>query len=382
MSPSALFVTTVSITLEAFLLPFAEHFREQGWRVDAMANEAPGNPQVAASFDHAIDVEWGRSPFALSSLVRAAPTVRRAVAEGEYDIVHVHTPVAAFVTRFALRRARSKTNTSVIYTAHGFHFYRGQAAAQHHLYAGLERTAAAWTDYLVTINREDFEAAQRFRRIPAGRVRYMPGIGVDIEKYGVALSPSDITGLRSDLGLRDNDFVLTMIAEFIPRKNHALALEALARITRPDLRLLLLGTGPLETALRETVERQGLGDRVVFAGYRQDVPRVLGASDAGLLVSKHEGLARSVLETMAAGLPMIGTDTRGISDAIGARAGWIVPRGDAAALAAAIEEALDDPDETRRRGAHARERATREFALPRIIHAHQELYREVLASGV
>jgi hypothetical protein len=104
MSPSALFVTTVPITLEAFLIPFAEHFRAQGWRVDALANGATGNPHIADVFDNRYDVAWSRNPLAPRNLLGTSAEVRRIVAEGGYDIVHVHTPVAAFVTRFALRR--------------------------------------------------------------------------------------------------------------------------------------------------------------------------------------------------------------------------------------------------------------------------------------
>ena len=103
--PSALFVTTVPITLEAFLLPFADHFRAQGWRVDALANGAASDPRLAGRFDERFDVAWSRDPLSPSNFLGAAGTVRGIVEAGGYDIVHVHTPVAAFVTRYALRRA-------------------------------------------------------------------------------------------------------------------------------------------------------------------------------------------------------------------------------------------------------------------------------------
>jgi glycosyltransferase involved in cell wall biosynthesis len=121
---------------------------------------------------------------------------------------------------------------------------------------------------------------------------------------------------------------------------------------------------------------------VRFAGYRRDIPAVLAATDALVLVSEREGLNRSVLEAMAAGRPVIGTDTRGIADAIGPDAGWIVPKNDGAALSAAIDAAAGDPAEIASRGGAARTRAEREFALPRIIAEYEELYREALASRV
>jgi hypothetical protein len=134
---------------------------------------------------------------------------------------------------------------------------------------------------------------------------------------------------------------------------------------------VLVGTGPLERTLREQAGRLGVADRVVFAGYRRDVPALLAASDALVLASEREGLPRSVLEAMASARPVIGTDTRGIADAVGDHAGWIVPKRDARALAAAIDAAARDRAEAARRGRAARSRAEAEFALPRIIDAYE-----------
>ena len=382
MSPSALFVTTVPVTLEAFLLPFAEHFRAQGWRVDALANGATLNPKMTGSFDACYDVEWSRNPLHPRNLLGTAAEVRRIVAVGGYDIVHVHTPVAAFVTRFALRRGRTGSRPAVIYTAHGFHFYEGQRRLPHLLFRTLERTAARWTDYLITINREDFEAARGFGTIDPDKVSYVPGIGVDVTRFGENAVPAEAAAaVRGELDLAPHALMLTMVAEFSPVKRHAHVLDALSRVHDPRVVLVLVGDGPLEPEVREEVRKLGLAERVRFAGYRRDVPSVLAASDALVLASEREGLPRSVLEAMAAGVPVIGADTRGIADAV-ADTGWIVPKYDSAALAAAIDEAAAHPDEVARRGRAARLRAEAEFALPRIITAHEDLYREALASRV
>jgi glycosyltransferase involved in cell wall biosynthesis len=382
MTPSVLFVTTVPITLEAFLIPFAEHFRSQGWRVDALANGATSNPHIDGVFDARYDVAWSRNPLHPGNLIGTPGAVRRIVADGGYDVVHVHTPVAAFVTRFALRRLPRESRPVVIYTAHGFHFYRGQRKVPHAIFRTMERTAGRWTDYLVTINREDFEAARGFGTIDSERVRYIPGIGVDVDL--VRSDPGDPIRretLRQELGVASDAFMITVVAEFIPRKRHAHLLDALSRVREPRVVVVFVGQGVLEPELRAEVDKLGLAERVRFAGYRRDVPEVLAASDALALVSEHEGLARSVLEAMAAGKPVIGTDTRGIADAV-ADAGWIVPKDDTAALTAVIDRAAGHPEESARRGRAARLRVEAEFALPRIIAAYEGLYREALASGV
>jgi glycosyltransferase involved in cell wall biosynthesis len=390
--PSALFVTTVPITLEAFLLPFADHFRAAGWRVDALANGATTNPQLDGHFDSRFDVAWSRNPLAPSNLLGTSRCVREIVVAGGYDIIHVHTPIASFVTRWALRRERlAPGGPRVIYTCHGFHFYRGQSPLPHAFFRTLERSAAHWTDYLVTVNQQDFEAALRFSGIAAGRVRLIPGIGVDTTRFAPGAIPAEkVATVRAELlgesGREEagSRVLVTMVAELTANKRHALALDALARTREGGIQLALVGTGPIEDDIRNQVSRLGLEDRVMFASYRTDIPAVLSASDALLLTSEREGLNRSCLEAMSSGIPVIGTDTRGITDAVGEdqRAGWLAPHSGAAALARAIDEAASDPAERARRGAAARERAQRLFALPIIVHAYEELYGEALASRV
>jgi glycosyltransferase involved in cell wall biosynthesis len=144
----------------------------------------------------------------------------------------------------------------------------------------------------------------------------------------------------------------------------------------------LVGKGSLEADVRAEVDRLGLSSRVRFAGYRHDVPAVLVASDALLLVSEREGLNRSVLEAMATARPVIGTRTRGIADAVGEDGGWIVSKDDPAALAAALDAAAGDLDEARRRGRTARLRVCAEFSLDRVLNEYDGLYHEALASHV
>ena len=382
MTPSALFVTTVPITLEAFLVPFAEHFRREGWRVDALANGAASDPHIADAFDDRFDVAWSRSPLDPGNLVGTPSKVRDIVRAGGYDVVHVHTPIAAFVTRYALRHDRGGPHPSLIYTAHGFHFYEGQSAAPNTAYRRMERIAAPWTDYLVTINEEDFDAAKELGGIDPERVRYIPGIGVDTVAFAPSEDPAARERLREGLDVGPSDFMLTMVAEFAPVKRHAHLLEAFAAANAPRVVLVLVGQGPLESSLRDKASELGIADRMRWAGYRRDIPAVLAASDALALVSEREGLPRSVLEGMATGLPVIGTRTRGIADAVGPDAGWIVDKNDVAALAAAIDQASSDAAELARRGAAARERAISEFSLSHVIDAYGELYCEALASSV
>lgn len=347
-----------------------------------MANGALECDTIADAFDHRYNVSWSRNPLSPGNVFGSLATVRDIVMQGEYDIVHVHTPIAAYVTRMALRRRSSGVRPAVIYTAHGFHFYRGGLGARNVAYAAMERRAAAWTDYLVTINHEDLEAARAFSGIDPTRVRYIPGIGVDTDRYAPSSSASRIAEIRAGLGIAPDAFMLTMIAELSPVKRHAHLLRALSTVKDDRVVLVLVGDGPLEMSLRDLAEKLGVSARVRWAGYRRDIPAVLAASDALVLCSEREGLNRSVLEAMSAGKPVIGTATRGIADAITPATGWIVDKHDPASLAAAIDEAARDRDEAAKRGVAGRERAIAEYSLPRIIDAYGELYREAIASRV
>lgn len=155
-----LIVTTIPSTINAFLLPFVEHFRAHGWKVDAMARGISANAQCLAAFDQVWDIEWSRNPLNPLNLIAAPQIIQKIVEKEKYDLVHVHTPVAAFVARYALKNLKKRLNTKVIYTAHGFHFYQGGKALKNALFLALEKLAGYWTDYLVVINREDQAAAQ------------------------------------------------------------------------------------------------------------------------------------------------------------------------------------------------------------------------------
>lgn len=378
MSPSLLLVTTVPITLEAFLLPYAARMRELGWRVDALANGATGAAALQGGFDDLFDAGWSRRVTDPGNLVGTPADVRRIVHEGAYDIVHVHTPVAAFVTRYALRDRRDPVRPRVIYTAHGFHFLEGQSARRNAVFRTMERLAAPWTDYLVTINAEDRAAAATLGVPDPDHVRYIPGIGVDTERYAPATDPEIREHMRSKLGIASDAVLITCVAEFAPVKRHAHLLRAFAEARLENAVLLLVGEGPLEGELRELVVTLDLRERVVFAGYRRDVPDVLAATDALVLASEREGLNRSVLEAMACGVPVVGTRTRGIADAVEPGAGWIADTNDVTALASALAQAAADPQARATRGTTARERAVSEFSLARTLAAYEELYREAL----
>ncbi len=376
--PRLLIATSVPSTLTAFLLPFAHHFRHLGWRVDAVANGADECAECREAFDAVYTISWTRRPTDLVNLLSAPGEIRALVQSNGYDMVHVHDPIAAYVTRLALRYQRRTGRPLVVYTAHGFHFFQGGNVLRNTMFRILEEFAAGWTDALIVINREDHEAALRFCRLRPSAVTYAPGIGVDLRRYDpAAVRETAVTDVRIELGLEPSAQLLLMVAELNPGKRHADAIQALARAKRPDVVLALAGVGAMQSELEALVADLGLGSRVRFLGYRRDIEVLLAASYALILPSEREGLPRCVMEALCLERPVIATRIRGVSELVSADTGVLVEVGDIDGLANAIGQLASEPDLAVAMGRRGRA-SMEKFDVKRVLELHEELYARLL----
>jgi len=331
-------------------------------------------------FDQVWDIEWSRNPFDARNLFQAPDRVRQVVAEGRYDLVHVHTPVASFVSRFALRNCNQSIRPKIIYTAHGFHFFRGGKALNNGLYLVLEKIAGKWTDYLVVMNREDFESARKHRIVNPERVTFMRGIGVDTGYYNNNLVPAVETNLvRLELGLNSDDRLFLMVAEFIPRKRHEDVLRAFAKLDCDHAHIGFAGTGPLLEQIKALAGELKISDRVHVLGFRKDIPVLLRASVGILLPSLHEGLPRSLMEAMCLEIPCIGSNIRGTSDLLESGRGLLVDVGDIEGFRAAMAWILENPADAREMALKGRA-GMAEYDTEKIIQMHEALYHQALTS--
>jgi len=371
--PRILYVSTVSNSLWGFLGPLAAHFRSLGWRVDGMARGATDCQRCRPAFDHLWEAPWSRNPFDARNMLVAPNLIREIVDAERYHIVHVHTPVAAFVTRFALRRHAPAT-PAVIYTAHGFHFHPLGDPVRNTIFRSLEKIAGRWTDHLVVINQTDYRAALSAHIAPSSKVWHIAGIGIDTTAYSSAnVSERDVARVREEMGAGATEQVLLMLAEFNPGKRHHDALHAFAAAKRPGVHLALAGVGPTLEPMRALASKLGIANQVHFLGMRHDVPALIRASAAVLLPSEREGLSRSVMEALSLEVPVLGSRIRGIEDLVGDDAGVLFQPGDIPAFSRAIGWILDHPEEARRMGHRGRERM-KFFELERVRQAHRKLY--------
>jgi glycosyltransferase involved in cell wall biosynthesis len=371
-----LIVTTVPETLN-FFIPLTHHLRAKGWRIDAMAREVSASSSHLKIFDRVWDVEWSRNPLEPQNLIVAPQQIRDVLSQQKYDIVNVSTPVAAFVTRYALNDLRKQGKLKLIYTAQGFHFYQGGAPHKNAIFLGLEKIAGPWTDYLVVVNREDESAAKRYGLISADRVRYIPGTGLNLDDFNPnAISEAEIVRVRQELGLAPENSLFLSVAEFIPRKRPGDILKAFAQLGRPQLHLAFAGNGLIFEEMQQLAAKLGIQNQVHFLGFRRDIPVLMRASAATVLASEHEGLPNSVMESLCLEVPAIGTDIRGTRDLLEGGCGLLVKLGDIDGLAQAMAWVLDRPVAAREMAQRGR-KSILAYELQNILKQYEALYAEI-----
>lgn len=296
--------TLVRGHIAKFHIPYLKWFKEHGWETWVAAkNDYPDGTCEIPYCDRFVNIDFVRSPFSKQTFV-AYRQLRDLFAREHFDIVHTHTPVGGVLTRFAARDAR-KSGTKVLYTAHGFHFYKGAPIQNWLLWYPVERFMSRFTDVLITINNEDFERAKRFARC---RVEYVPGVGIDLSKFAIAGCRDE---KRIELGISDNSFALLSVGDLIPRKNQAAIVRALPLLPK-NVKLYICGDGQERDNLLRLANELEVIDRVSLLGFRDDIAEIMAACDCLVFPSIHEGLPVSVMEAMASGLPVIASSIRGI----------------------------------------------------------------------
>lgn len=363
--------------LKAFLLPFADHFRACGWQVDAMSAGIDSTPELSQHFDQLWPVDFSRNPLKIKNLVMTPRQIIKVVKKNHYDIIHVHSPIAAFLCRFALRFITEKNRPKIIYTAHGFHFYKGGKLLNNILYYSLEKIAGRWTDRLITINVDDYVAARKLKIVRRSQLVYMPGIGIDIDYYRQKIATDKITGLRDNLKIKHDEHIFLMVAEFTRQKRQRLVVEAFAELGAANAHLVLVGLGRCFNEIQEWVLKKNLTEKIHLLGFQRDIPLLIHAAFATILVSDREGLPRAILESLCLDTPVIGSNVRGIKNLLRKGGGILIPKGDKKQLISAMQYMLDNPEKTAAM-TDSSKKHIKKYELSTIIKRHEELYNQLL----
>lgn len=307
-----LFVATVvKAHILVFHIPFLKWFKENGYETYVCARNDYEHQQecVIPYCDNFYDLPFERSPIKFNN-IKTYKKLKDIIDSNEFDIIHCHTPMGGVLTRLAAREARRK-NTNVIYTAHGFHFYRGAPIANWLLYFPVESWLARFTDVLITINKEDFNRAKKFK---AKRIKYVPGVGIDTERFSIVTVNKQKK--RSEIGIPEDSLIVLSVGELNKNKNHEIIIRALGVLRNPDIYYVICGEGQLEDYLGKLAKELGVDKQVMLLGYRTDIVEISKISDVFAFPSIREGLSLALMEAMSSGLPVICSDIRGNNDLI------------------------------------------------------------------
>lgn len=320
MSKKALVYASVASMIQQFNMDNIRILLEQGYQVDVACNMEEGSTISAEKVD-AMRHELGamgcrvfhipvpRSPSAVGAFVASLRQTRQRMNMEGYDLVHCQSPIGGVICRVANRLSRYYGRTRMIYTAHGFHFYTGAPLKNWLLYYPVEWLCAHFTDVLITINKEDYALARR--KMKAKRVEYVPGVGIDLTKFGQTVT--DKAAKRRELGVPEDARLLLSVGELNENKNHETVIRAIADL---DVYYAIAGEGDLHEHLQGVIDELGLSGRVKLLGYRDDVAELYQAADVFVFPSMREGLPVSVMEAMASALPVVCSRIRGNVDLI------------------------------------------------------------------
>lgn len=305
-----LFVATVDQHIRHFHLPFLEWFKSNGYEVHV----ASYGDEDLLHVDKKYNICFQRSPLNIDNLY-AFRQLKELIRANNYKIIHCHTPMGGVLARLASISERNK-GMKVIYTAHGFHFYKGAPLKNWILYYPVEKFLSKYTDVLITINDEDYELALN-KAFKANIIKKVNGVGIDLNKYKQKDKKMKLK-LRETLGYNKDDFILIYVGELSYRKHQDFLIKVVnvLKVDIPNLKLLLVGKGEKYDEYSEIIDSLGLNKHIDLMGYRSDVHDLMGLSDIVVSSSRQEGLPVNIMEAMAMSLPIVVSDCRGNKDLI------------------------------------------------------------------
>lgn len=379
------------VLIVASVISFIEWFNKEN--VDYLNKDKDCELHIACNFDYMEDtdeertatyierikkegvilhnIHFARSPFSTAN-IKCYKGLKHIIESTHYDLIHVHTPTVSILTRLAARKAR-KHGTVLMYTCHGFHFHNAAPKKNWIMFYPIERFLSRFCDYIVTINKEDYNRAKTFHTL---NVRYIPGVGVDINR--IKECHVDKAEYKEKLGLPKDCVLLLSIGEMIERKNHEVIIRALTQVDNEKVYYAICGKGPLKEYLLNLANGIGVGDRVKFLGFRKDIPELCNAADISAFPSKIEGLGLAGIEAMAAGVPLISSNVHGILDYVkDGETGYALPPTDVDGFAHAIE-ILSSSEEIRKRMKAACQKAVEPFEIKNALRVMWNIYDEIL----
>ncbi|WP_407370310.1 glycosyltransferase family 4 protein [Carnobacterium sp.] len=342
-----LILASIAPMIESFNVPNINLLQDEGYEVHVLANFKDDNKEANERNQHfrnqleqqgvkVFDVAINRNPFKITNY-SAYRKIKQIIDCENYAFIHCHSPIGGVLTRLAARESR-KRQTKVVYTAHGFHFFKDAPLKNWMMYYTVEKWLSRYTDCLITINEEDYRTALD-KNFKAKKIEKISGVGINKNKFKPI--DSNLKNQRRNLlGYNKDDFLLIYVGELSKRKNQKLAINMMKIVSQkiPKSKLLLVGDGELREQYAQQIKDLQLENHVFLLGYRTDVNQLMSIADIVISTSTQEGLPVNLLEAMGTGLPIIATDCRGNRDLIHhGENGYLVGLNDSERLAAYVD---------------------------------------------
>ena len=346
----AVIIASVASMIDLFNMENIKILKSEGYEVDVVANFSNGSTTSKKRVDEfkvelesmgikVFNLPIPRNIFNLIDIFSSLKELIEIMNVNNYSLMHCHSPIGGVVARLASQLSKSKNRMATIYTAHGFHFFKGAPIVNWFIYYPVEKWLARYTDTLITINKEDYSRAKR--KFKAKRVEYVPGVGIDLKKFNSV--EVDRYLKHKELGLPKGAFVVLSVGELNKNKNHEVVIRAIAKIDNPDIHYIVCGEGQLKGYLRDLSEELGIKNRVHLLGFRNDIPEICKIADLFAFPSYREGLSVALMEAMANGLPAVCSNIRGNSDLIeDGKGGYLVEPGDVEGFTKCIKGLIED----------------------------------------
>jgi lipopolysaccharide/colanic/teichoic acid biosynthesis glycosyltransferase/glycosyltransferase involved in cell wall biosynthesis len=372
-------VTAVDITVKSFLLPLIDRLISEGHQVHIACSKGKytGSLQAQGYIVHTVDT---KRTLNMVSHLKTLWCLYRLIKKEQFDIVHVHTPVAAALGRVAAWAAGVPV---IIYTVHGFYFHENMPAWKRQLIIFVEKCLGLITNMVLAVSKEDAVTAVRENIYPEDKVTYI-GNGVNIKRF----ANIERNGVRAKFGLNDRNKVIGFVGRIVEEKGVIELIAAMQPVVKaiPHAKLLFVGDvldsdrdKKTKDVIKNLLTKNGIASNIIFTGFIEDIPRVLKSIDLFVLPSYREGMPVSVIEAMASGIPVIATNIRGCrEEVVPGLTGLLVPVKDPAALAIAIISLLADPELCQQMGAEGRRRACELYDERIILDKQIKAYAKII----
>ncbi|AOR24593.1 glycosyltransferase [Clostridium taeniosporum] len=308
-----LFVASTLSHIENFHIPYLKEFKEKGYSVHVIGRV--NNKSHIPYVDKIIPIEFEKSIFSIKNFYNSIK-IRKILKNENYNIVNLHTTLAAFFTRLSVMMLCKKPEL-IINTVHGYLFDDNIQFIKKATMLSAEKFVKSVTDTIIVMNSIDYNIAKKYNLFKKN-IYLIKGMGVNIKNFP-SISIEKKLLIRKENNFSYKDFILIYVAEFSKRKNQIFLLNSLKKLIDDgvkDIKLLLLGDGQMLDEMKNYSKKLDINDNVIFTGYTKKTCMYYQLSDVCVSPSRIEGLPFNIVEAMSVGLPIIASDIKGHNDLV------------------------------------------------------------------